>query len=93
MFDLNLEPLCGTFTRNLWNLHDKPFCEMFMWNLYVEPWETWTFMWNQGTFKSGTFVWNLWEPELSRVEPLFTPGQARLGAVLGMLRKYTGEPN
>ena len=24
---------------------------------------------------------------------IFTPGQTRLGAVLGMLRKYTGEPN
>ena len=28
------------------------------WNLYVEPWGTWTFMWNGG------------EPELFRVEPL-----------------------
>ena len=27
-------------------------------------------MWNQGTFKSGTFLWNLGEPEPLRVEPL-----------------------
>ena len=38
-------------------------------------------------------MWNPGEPELLRVETLFTPGQTRLGAVLGMLRKYTGEPN
>ena len=33
------------------------------WNLDVEPWETWT-------LKSGTFMWNLEEPELLRVESL-----------------------
>ena len=31
----------------------------------VEPWGTWT-------FKSGTLMWNLGEPELLRVEPCGT---------------------
>ena len=55
------ETLCGTFLWSLgtfisgiWELvRVEPF-------IYMEPWETWTFMWNRGTFKSGTctFMWN-----------------------------------
>ena len=75
MWNLDPKPSCGTF---LPNLHDKPFCETFMW----------TFMWDFGnlnhsvepfpatlglvrvepcgtwTFNSGTFMWKLGEPQL-----------------------------
>ena len=95
MWNLDPKPSCGTFLR-------KSLCEAswqtFLWNVCVEP--------LGGT--SGTWIipWNLFlqpwvEPLLPNisqrlwwdyVEPLFTPGLRRLGAVLGMLRKYTGEP-
>ena len=62
------DSLCGTH---------RPSLEALMWNLDVESWETWTFVWNLATFKSGTFMSNheelkplcgTWEP--LRVEPL-----------------------
>ena len=87
MWNLDLKPLCGTFTRNLYteplcevfirNLHAKPFAKRFgrtfMWNFgnlnhSVEPRNP--YLWNLGTCKSGTLMWNLGEPELLRVEPL-----------------------
>ena len=102
MFDLYLEPLCGTFLpwcgtliRNLHveplrgnryvklfsatfmtNLFAKRLCGTFMWNFgnlnhSVEPFSgTLEPLWNLGTCKSGTFMWNLGEPEFLRVEPL-----------------------
>ena len=89
-FNLNVEPWsepsCGTFTWKslceafIRSLHDKPFCETFMWNLYVELQEPES-LGNPGTFKSGPFMWNLGKPEplcgtgeLLSVEPLFMSG-------------------
>ena len=49
------------------NLHDKSFCETFMWNLYaalLEPKSlSGTFSATLGTCKGGTFMWNLSEPQ------------------------------
>ena len=44
----------------MWNFGEA---ELLRVNLYVEPWETWT-------FKSGTVMWNSGEPELLRMEPV-----------------------
>ena len=57
-----------------------------MWNFgnlnhSVEPFSA-----TLGTCKSGTFMWNLVEPQLLTVEPLFSTDLKRPGAVLGMLR-------
>ena len=41
----------------------------------------------------GTFMWNLVEPQLLRVEPLLHTGSDGLSAVTGMLRCHTGEPS
>ena len=57
---LRVEHLCGT----LQTLH---FYEC---NLYVGKSEP--FMWNRGTFESGTCMWNLGVPEILRVEPWVT---------------------
>ena len=48
------------YEASIQNLHDKPFCETFMRNLYL---------WNWETFKNGTFKWNLGDPELVRAQP------------------------
>ena len=109
----HLEPLFGalktfggtfkfqTFTskyRAIFSETLEPLCSTCIWNLYVEPWGSWT-------FKSGTLMWSLekpehlrvepscgtLEPELFRVEPLSPAARRSLGAVAGFLRCYTGK--
>ena len=56
IWNLCAEPLRGTF---MWSFYPELSWQTFLRNVYVEPlfvepWETWTFMCNQRTFKSGT---------------------------------------
>ena len=53
MTNLFVKRLCGTFMWNFGNLNHS-----------VEPFSA-----TLGTCKSGTFMWNLVEPELLTVEP------------------------
>ena len=56
-------PLCGTFAERGTFLSVEPlFGTLGNLNLCVEPWGTWTFMWNLEPFKSGCFMCNLGEP-------------------------------
>ena len=77
----SVEPFSEPWNLYLWNLGTCKSGILRNRTLYVEPEllrveslrGTWTFMWNQGTFKSGTCMWNLGEPELLRVEPVCGP--------------------
>ena len=77
MWNLDLKPLCSTFTRNL---YVKFFSGAFMTNLVLQTSRTWIILWSLSLWKlvrvepfCGTWG-NLTlyvEPELLRMEPLF----------------------